>query len=291
MQYRPLGNTGLQVSAIGFGGLPLSVTRTRPDEAEGIRAIQRAVELGMTLIDTADAYCLDESEVGHNERLIGTALAQLPPSVRTRVVVATKVGFQRTRGGWIPCSRPEYVREQCEASLRNLRVEALDLYQHHTPDPAIPVAETVGELARLREAGKVRFIGVSNYSLAELISAQAVTEIASVQNEYSPLCRDPERDGVLEATRKHGIAFLPWSPFGGVSRAPALGQSQPALQQLARERGVSPHRVALAWLLAKGPHVLPIPGARRHSSIEDCAAAAELVLSPAELARLDADPS
>ena len=220
MQYRPLGNTGLSVSAVGLGGVPLSIPETRPDQATAINVIHHAIDQGVTFIDTADSYGQGESDMGHNERLFRSALAQLPADVRARVVVATKGGHMRTGGAWIPNGRPDYLRRQCEASLRNLGVERLDLLQHHRPDADVPIADSIGAYARLRDEGKVRFIGVSEYSVAQLDEAQSVTEIASTQNQYSLAHRQPEQDGTLAATEARGLAFIPWSPLGGIAAPP-----------------------------------------------------------------------
>ena len=292
MRYRPLGNTGLSVSAVGLGGVPLSVPETRPDEATAIKVIHHAVDQGVTFIDTADSYGRGESDMGHNERLFRTALAQLSADVRARLVVATKAGHMRPGGAWVPNGRPEYLRGQCEASLRNLGVERIDLLQHHRPDPEVPIAESIGAFARLREAGKVRFIGVSEYSVAQLDEAQSVTAIASTQNQYSLAHRQPERDGTLAATETRGLAFIPWSPLGGIAAPPHgardLAQRHPAVARLAERHGVSPQRLVLAWLLAKGPHVLVIVGASRTATIADSARAADFALDAGDRARIDA---
>ena len=292
MRYRPLGNTGLSVSAVGLGGVPLSVPEARPDEATAIKVIHHAVDQGVTFIDTADSYGRGESDMGHNERLFRTALAQLSADVRARVVVATKAGHMRRGGAWVPNGRPEYLRGQCEASLRNLGVERLDLLQHHRPDPEVPIAESIGAFARLREEGKVRFIGVSEYSVAQLDEAQSVTEIASTQNQYSLAHRQPERDGTLAATETRGLAFIPWSPLGGIAAPPHgardLARRHPAVASLAERHGVSPQRLVLAWLLAKGPHVLVIVGASRTATIADSARAADFALDAGDRARIDA---
>ena len=290
MRYRPLGNTGLSVSAVGLGGVPLSVPETRPDQATAIRVIHHAIDRGVTFIDTADSYGRGESDMGHNERLFRTALAQLPADVRARVVVATKAGHTRPGGAWVPNGRPEYLRRQCEASLRNLGVERIDLLQHHRPDSEVPIADSIGAFARLREQGKVRFIGVSEYSVAQLDEAQSVTAIASTQNQYSPAHRQPERDGTLAATAQRGMAFIPWSPLGGTGQQGAgdLARRHPEIARLAERHGVSPQRLVLAWLLAKGAHVLVIVGASRTATIEDSARAADLDLDAGDIARIDA---
>ena len=286
MKLRSLGSTDLEVGAIGFGGVPLSVAFNRPSEDEAIAVIHHAVDCGVSFIDTADTYCLSDEEYHHNERLIAKALSQLPTEVQERVVVATKGGFSRPNGLWVECGRPDHIRRQCEGSLRALGVEQIDLYQHHRPDPDVAIAESLGEIIRLREEGKIRFVGVSEYSVDQLDEAQSLTDIVTVQNQFSVLHRDPEQNGVLEETRKRSLAFIPWRPLGGLPGARILGDGQQGLREVAAERGVSIYRVALAWLLAKGPHVLPIPGASRKSSIEDSAAAADLELTEEEIARI-----
>ena len=290
MRYRPLGNTGLTVSAVGLGGVALSIPTTRPDQATAIKVVHHAIDQGVTFIDTADSYSQGEADMGHNERLFRAALAQLPAEVRTRVVVATKGGHMRPGGGWIPNGRPEYLRRQCEASLRNLGVERLDLLQHHRPDADVPIADSIGAYARLHEEGKVRFIGVSEYSVAQLDEAQSVTAIASTQNQYSLAHRQPERDGTLAATEARGLAFIPWSPLGGTGqhRAGDLARRHPAVARLAERHGVSPQRLVLAWLLAKGPQVLVIVGSSRAATIEDSAGAADLELDAGDVANIDA---
>ena len=248
--------------------------------------IHHAVACGVTLIDTADSYCVSNDEYHHNERLIAKALAQLPSDVGKRVVVATKGGFARPNGMWVECGRPDHLRRQCEGSLRALGVERIDLYQHHRPDPDVPIAESLGELIALREEGKIRFLGVSEYSVEQLDEAQSMTDIATVQNQYSLQHRQPEHDGILDATAERSLALITWSPLGGPDGYRRLGEGQQGLRDLADERGVSVYQVALAWLLTKGPHVLPIPGASREATIEDSAAAADLELSADELARI-----
>jgi aryl-alcohol dehydrogenase-like predicted oxidoreductase len=274
---------GVQVSAIGLGEMPMSLAG-RPDEARSIRTIHAALDAGITLIDTADAYCLDGFEVGHGERLVARALASWP-GARDRVLVATKGGHTRPGRGWGLDGRPEYLRQACEASLRALGVEAIGLYQLHRPDPKVPFAESVGALAELRRAGKVRLVGLSNVSVDQIRQARQIVSVASVQNEFSPRFRRSE--GELAWCAGERIAFLPWSPLGGIGRGRDLGGRHPAFAEVAAGHGVSPQQVALAWELAKAPVVIPIPGASRPETITDSAAAAGLRLSPDELARLD----
>jgi aryl-alcohol dehydrogenase-like predicted oxidoreductase len=281
MPTRRLG--GLQVSAIGLGEMQLSLAG-RPDEAQAFRTVHAALDAGVTLIDTADAYCVDESDMGHGERLVAKALAVWPGD-RDRVLVATKGGHTRPGGRWEVDGRPEYLRQACEASLRALGVEAIGLYQFHRPDPKVPFAESVGALAELKAAGKVRLVGLSNVSVDQINQARQLVEVASVQNEFSPRFRRSE--GELAFCAAQRIAFLPWSPLGGSHQSRDLGGRHRAFAEVADAHGVSPQQVALAWELAKAPVVIPIPGASRPETITDSLAAASLRLGDDELARLD----
>jgi aryl-alcohol dehydrogenase-like predicted oxidoreductase len=281
MPTRRLG--GLQVSAIGLGEMPLSLAG-RPDEAQAVRTIHAALDAGVTLIDTADAYCRDQSDFGHGERLVAKALAAWPGD-RDRVLVATKGGHTRPGGAWELDGRPEYLRQACEASLERLGVEAIGLYQFHRPDPKVPFTESVGALAELQAAGKVRLVGLSNVSVDQIRQARELVQVASVQNEFSPRFRRSE--GELAWCAANRIAFLPWSPLGGIGRGRDLGGRHRAFAEVAEAHGVSPQQVALAWELAKAPVVIPIPGSSRPETILDSAAAASLRLSADELARLD----
>ncbi len=282
MQARKLGPHGPTVSAIGLGGMYMSITG-RPDEAQAIRAIHAALDAGITFIDTADVYCLDDKDIGHNERLVAKALR----GRHERVIVATKGGMQRPRGTWTRNASPKHIEAACEASLRALGVGTIELYQLHAPDPRVPFAESVGAFARLREQGKVRHVGLSNVTVDEIEEALTIVPIASVQNRWNPGDRSPEEDGVLAACERHGLAFLPYSPFGGASGAKSL-TSMGGLAREAAARGVSAHRLVLAWMLAKSPVVIPIPGVRRAESAEDSAAAADLALSAADLVAVEA---
>jgi aryl-alcohol dehydrogenase-like predicted oxidoreductase len=281
MPTRRLG--GLRVGAIGLGEMPMSLAG-RPDEARSIRTIHAALDAGATLIDTADAYCRDGSEMGHGERLVAKALAGWSGD-RDRVLVATKGGHTRPGGDWQLDGRPEYLRQACEASLRALGVEAIGLYQFHRPDPKVPFTESVGALAELQAAGKVRLVGLSNVSVDQINQARELVEVASVQNEFSPRFRRSE--GELAFCAAQRIAFLPWSPLGGIGRGRDLGGRHRAFAEVAEAHGVSPQQVALAWELAKAPVVIPIPGASRPETITDSLAAAGLRLSDDELASLD----
>jgi aryl-alcohol dehydrogenase-like predicted oxidoreductase len=283
MKTRMLGASGLEVSAVGLGGMYMSI-QGRPGDDEGVRTIHAAIDAGVTLIDTADVYCLDHRDIGHNERLIARALRERrAPSV----VVATKGGLERPRGAWTRNARPEHLRKACEASLAALGVERIAVYQLHAPDPDARFEDTVGELARLRSEGKVAHVGLSNVNVHEIEKAAAIVPIVSVQNRWNPSHRSPESDGVLARCTRDGIAFLPYSPFGGASGAKTLARTG-RLAEEAKKRGVSPHRLVIAWMLAKSPVVVPIPGARRAESIVDCAQAADLALSPGDVAAIEA---
>jgi aryl-alcohol dehydrogenase-like predicted oxidoreductase len=283
VQQRHVGDTA--VSAVGLGAMPMS-TAPYPDRGWALRTLHAALDAGITLIDTADAYCAGADDVGHNERLVAEGLASWGGDA-SQVLVATKGGHVRTAdGGWALDGRPEHLRRACEASLRALGVEAIGLYQYHRPDPDVPWAESVGALEELRQEGKVRLVGVSNADPAQIREAASITRLSAVQNELSPRFRTSEPE--LSLCTELGIAFLPWSPLGGMGSAAELGSAHAAFGEVARERGVSPQRVCLAWLLAKSPAVVPIPGASRPESVLDSAAAVDLALTEDETARLDA---
>lgn len=276
----------VEVGAIGFGAMPLSV-RGRPDERQAVATLHTALDAGMTLIDTADAYHLDAGDPGHNETLIASALAAYGGDT-SGVLVATKGGHTRPDGAWALDGSPEHLRRAADASLRRLGVEAIGLYQYHRPDPAVPYAESVGALKELCDAGKVRAVGVSNADPEQILLAHGILgeRLVAVQNQFSPSFRSslPE----LELCERLGLAFLPWSPLGGMGGAGELGSRHRAFHEVAAELGVSPQRVCLAWMLALSPCVVPIPGARRPGNVQDCARAARLTLTPEQLAHLDA---
>ena len=267
-----------EVFPIGYGGMPISVSG-RPDERQAIETIHAALDAGVNLIDTADAYCLEEREMGHNERLIAKALR----GRRDGVIVATKAGHVRPGGGWALDGRPEHIRAACEASLKALDTDRIDLYQYHRPDPDVPYAETVGAFKELQDEGKVRWIGLSNCTVAQLEEVLGIAEIVSVQNQLSLDYTQPLHNGELAAATERGLAFLPWSPLGGISSAADSAGNVDPVRAAADAHGVSPQQVALAWLLSLSPSVIPIPGARRAESIVDSLHAVELELSPDEL--------
>lgn len=284
MQTRRIGTA--QVSAIGLGGMPMSI-EGRPDEARSVATIHAALDAGVTLVDTADAYHLHADEVGHNETLIAGALASHP--LGADVLVATKAGHLRPGdGSWTLDGRPEHVKAACEASLRRLGVEAIGLYQFHRPDPEVPYADSVGALAELLDAGKIRMAGVSNANPDQIRLANEILggRLVSVQNQFSPAYRSSAAE--LALCDELGIAFLPWSPLGGIAKASELGSGYAPFAKVAAAHGVSPQRVCLAWMLTLSPHLVPIPGSSRPETVTDSVAAAELTLDADEIAQLSA---
>ena len=285
MHTRTIGD--VQVSAIGLGGMPMSI-EGRPDEQRSVAAIHAALEGGVTLIDTADAYHRDAHEVGHNESLIARAVASYGGDT-SDVLIATKGGHLRPGdGSWTLDGSPQYLKQACEASLKRLGVEAIGLYQFHRPDPKVPYADSVGAIRDLLDEGKIRAAGISNADPAQIRQANEILggRLVSVQNQFSPAFRSSEPE--LDLCAELGIAFLPWSPLGGISRAGELGSRFGVFADVAKEHGVSPQQVTLAWMLAKAPVVVPIPGSSRPETIRDSVAAVDLSLSFEELGRLDA---
>ncbi|MBH2812295.1 aldo/keto reductase [Serratia liquefaciens] len=308
MQQRKLGPTGPLVSALGLGCMGMSdFYSTAHDEQEAIATLHRALELGVTLLDTADMYGPHT-----NEQLIGKAIK----GKRQQVFLATKFGIVRdpanpaARG---VSSRPEYIRRSVEGSLKRLGVEVIDLYYQHRVDPEVPIEEVVGTMADLISEGKIRYIGLSEASVATLERAHKVHSITALQTEYSLWTRDAEQ-GVLAACERLGIGFVPYSPLGrgfltGAIQRPEdldaddFRRSNPRFQgenfarnlalvekvtELAKQKGVAPSQLALAWVLAQGEHIVPIPGTKRRRYLEENIAAAELTLSAAELAAIEA---
>ncbi|NYI08239.1 aldo/keto reductase [Allostreptomyces psammosilenae] len=285
MRTRSLGP--VQVSAIGLGAMPMSI-EGRPNEQRSIATIHAALDAGVTLIDTADAYHRDADEVGHNELLIAKALAARGRDAEG-VLVATKGGHLRPGdGSWTQNGHPDHLRAACEASLDRLGVEAIGLYQFHRPDPAVPYADSIGALKELHDAGKIRLAGISNADSDQIRLARDILgdALVSVQNQFSPAFRSSEPE--LELCTELGLAFLPWSPLGGIGKATGLGDSYERFGRIAKELEVSPQRVCLAWMLGKSPVVVPIPGASRPETIRDSALAAELELTAEQIRELDA---
>lgn len=287
MDQRALGNSGLQLSCIGLGAMPLSLDR-RPDEATAISVIHAALDAGMTLIDTADVYCIDNNDIGHNERLIAKALGQWSGNA-DGVVVATKGGLERPGGDWTANGRPDHLKRACERSLAALDTDCIDLYQLHAPDGNVPFADSVGALADLRQAGKIRHVGLSNVNTHQIDQARSIVEVVSVQNRCNLFDRQSFRNGVVTYCEENNIAFLPYSPVGGHFGHVQMTR-QPLLKKVAERRGASTYQICLAWLLQISSVMIPIPGASRVESVISSGASARLRLEPEEISLLAGIP-
>lgn len=305
MEMRKLGRDGLEVSALGLGCMGMSEFYGAGDEAESIAVMERAVNLGITFFDTADMY-----GTGRNEELVGRALR----NYRSKVVIATKFGNVRNEKGEFQGinGRPDYVRSACEASLRRLGTDTIDLYYQHRVDPNTPIEDTIGAMADLVKEGKVRFLGLSEAAPATIRRAQAVHPITALQTEYSLWSRDPEEE-ILPTVRDLGIGFVPYSPLGRgflTGRFKNAGDLPPddwrrnnprfqgqnfeknlqivaEIDKLAREKGCTPSQLALAWVLAQGEDIVPIPGTKRTGFLEENAASVAVRLTADDLARID----
>jgi aryl-alcohol dehydrogenase-like predicted oxidoreductase len=305
MDQRQLGRSGLVVSAIGLGCMGMSEFYGPTDDAESTATIQRALDLGVTMLDTADMY-----GVGRNEELVGRAIK----GRRESVIIATKFGQMRgPKGERLGISgKPDYVKRACDASLKRLGVDTIDLYYQHRVDPNTPIEDTVGAMGELVRAGKVRYLGLSEAAPATIRRAHRVHPIAALQTEYSLWSRDPENE-ILPTIRELGIGFVPYSPLGrgfltgGIKSAQDLAEDDfrrgtPRLatdnlarnldlvrevEALAKEKGCKPAQIALAWVLAQGDDIVPIPGTKRRTYLEENLGAAKVQLSSADLDRLD----
>lgn len=273
MKTRAIGSSGLVVGRIGLGGMPLSLAG-RPKEDDAVEVICAAIDAGMTLIDTADVYCIDDDDLGHNERLIARALDERPGA---EVVVATKGGLERPGGDWVTNGRPEHLKRACERSLRALRVDCIELYQLHAPDDDVPLSDSVGALADLQRDGKIRHIGLSNVSVPEIEEARGIVDVVSVQNRLNLFDTQSYENGVVGYCQEQGIAFFPHSPVGG-HRGHARLADHEGLAALAARTGHSVYELCLAYLLTTSPAMIPIPGASKVKSAVSSARAADLEL-------------
>jgi aryl-alcohol dehydrogenase-like predicted oxidoreductase len=279
---RALGNSGFEVNPIGLGAMSLSI-QGRPDERTAIAVLRAFVENGGNLIDTAISYCLDNSDLGHNERLIAKALA----GSSRDVLVATKGGLTRPEGRWEVDCRPQWLRECCEESLRNLG-GPIRLYYLHAVDSDVPFADSLGELVRLKDEGKIAHIGLSNVAVRQLDEALELTPIAAVQNRCNIFDRRDFDNGLVAHCADLNVAYVPYSPVGGHFGHRRVADDA-TLARVAGKHGTTPYVIALAWLLARGEHVVPIPGATKVSSVTSSSSAARIALDTEDLAALGRD--
>ncbi len=285
MKKRELGSTGLFVNEIGYGSMNLSINRaTRLPENEAIQFLQKAVdEYGVEFIDTADAYCADEHEMGHGERLIAKALEG---DRRRRVLVATKGGFTRPEGKWIPNGRPDYLRHACENSLRNLATDAIDLYQFHRPDPQVPLEDSLGALADMQQEGKIRHVGVSNFTLEQLEQGMRVVNIVSVQNPLNPFILCEGTSQLLRFCLDRRISWIAYAPVGGHRSAYMIAAYQDWMKKNLSTYSGSAHSMVLAWLLHVSPMILPIPATTNIQHLAANMNAGEIQLTDDDVAKL-----
>jgi aryl-alcohol dehydrogenase-like predicted oxidoreductase len=284
MQSRRIGN--VTVSAIGLGGMPLSIDG-RPDREQALATILAAIDSGVTLIDTADSYTMEIDGQGHNELLIAEAL-KLRPTEAKNILVATKGGLiYRTGRPWDRNGKPEYLRQAAIDSARRLGVESIGLYQYHRQDYTVAYTDSLGAMKDLLDEGLIQMVGISNAITEQIALFNEILDgrLVSVQNRFSPIFQSSRPE--LDYTVEHGMAFLPWSPLGGIGNGSEVFDSS-AFAAVGAELGVSAQQVALAWELSLGDSVIPIPGASRPASAADSALASELVLTPEQLAQLGA---
>jgi len=281
---REIGNTGVQVLPVGLGAMPLSI-QNRPPEADAIGVLHAAWDAGVQLVDTANVYCLDDDDIGHNEKLIRKALKQRPSA---EVRLATKGGMKRPGGAWVVDGRPDFIKRSCEQSLRDLGVDAVFLYQLHAPDSDVPFEESLGALVDLQSEGKIQHIGISNVTREQAQTALDMTRIETIQNRANPFWKkDYLSSGLLELCGQSRVSYLAYAPVGGQNHhSDAAGHD--VLTRIAEERETTPYAVMLAWHLAQSPpQVIPIPGASRPRSIESSAGAVELELNGWEFQRIN----
>ena len=282
-QSRRLANTAIELNPIGLGAMPLSLDN-RPDEVNAMEVIQRFIEAGGNFIDTANVYCIDDTDVGHNEQLIAKTLDSL--NNIGHVIVATKGGLRRPKGDWTVDASPDWLRQSCEKSLLDLGIDTIFLYQLHAPDPKVPITDSVGELNRLKDEGKILHIGLSNVTVDEIKLALSTTDIISVQNKCHLLKPDSFNNGVVEFCEQNNISFLAHSPVGGHFQHQQFN-TFPDLKTIATKHKATTYQIMLAWLLHKSECIVPIPGATKLSSIESSLAAVAFELDEEDMQQLD----
>jgi len=282
-KYRQLDNTNIEVYAIGLGAMPLSLDG-RPDEAQALGVIEAFVDGGGNFIDSANVYCIDDSDVGHNEKLIARALSKLEDA--NNIIVATKGGLKRPKGRWTVDASPVWLRQSCEKSLQDLNTDSIFLYQLHAPDPDVPLTDSIDELARLKAEGKIQHIGLSNVTVEHIQLALSITDITSVQNRCNLFERTSFENGVVKFCEENNITFIAHSPVGGHSQH-AQHTDNSLLKKLAEKYEASTYQIMLAWLLDKSSSILAIPGASKASSIMDSLRAINVELSKEDMQLLE----
>ena len=279
---RKIGDTGIEVYPIGLGAMPLATTG-RPTQESAVKVVHAAIDAGVDFIDTANCYCIDNHDMGYNEQTIALALDSID---RSDIVVATKGGLVRPEGRWERSGSPASLRSACEKSLRDLNTDVIQLYQYHAPDTSVPFSDSVGELARLREEGKIMHVGLSNVGQNHLDEAMQIVPIASVQNLCHVFYQNDFRSGLVAYCREQKVTYIPFSPVGGGNGHVRLRDNS-TLNSIAKTHNATAYQIALAWLLHKGDNILPIPGASKISSIESSAKAASIELTSEEVSRID----
>jgi len=282
---RQLDNTNIEVCAVGLGAMPLSLDG-RPDEAQALSVIEAFIDGGGNFIDSANVYCIDDSDVGHNEKLIVKALSKLEDS--KNIIVATKGGLRRPKGGWTVDGSPEWLRHSCEKSLKDLNTDSIFLYQLHAPDPDVPLTDSVGELARLKAEGKIHHVGLSNVTVEQIQLALSITDITSVQNRCNLFERTSFENGVVKFCEKNNISFIAHSPVGGHFQHSQRPEDI-LLKILAEKYAVSIYQIMIAWLLHRSSSIVAIPGASKTSSVMDSLQAINVEFSKEDMQLLNAN--
>jgi len=280
---RILGNTNIEVYSIGLGAMPLSLSN-RPDSKKAHSVIEEFINNGGNFIDTANVYCANESEIGHNEILIEKILSEL--NQKNNIFIATKGGIKRQNNDWVANGSPEFLRQSCENSLAALKTDSIFLYQLHSPDPNIPLTDSVGELLKLKNEGKIQHIGLSNVTVEHIQLALSITQIMSVQNRCNLFDRKSFKNNVIEFCHKNKITFIAHSPVGGHFEHKQRTEN-PLLKNISKKHDASPYQIMIAWLLNQKQSILPIPGASKKRSISDSMQAIDITLSQEDMQLLN----
>ncbi len=281
---RRLDKTNIEVYLIGLGAMPLSL-EGRPDEAQALRVINAFIDGGGNFIDSANVYCANDSDVGHNEKLIAKALSNITP--KNELIVATKGGLRRPKGDWTVDASPAWLRQSCEKSLKDLGTDSIFLYQLHAPDPNVPLTDSVGELLKLKNEGKIQHIGLSNVTVEQIQLALSISQIMSVQNRCNLFERQSFKNGVIEFCENNDITFIAHSPVGGHFQHKQRSENA-LLKKLGEKYSASSYQIMLAWLLNKSTSILPIPGASKVSSVTDSLQAININITKEDMLLLDA---